>query len=114
LTSGKQANYSRRFDPASPSLYLRVERQVLWPFPEQQAALFTIRTYISDCQQLCNDSHRKKQLSNALKSMSRDQLKYKGIDKNLDPILEWLGENNHDHQPSKQLRTAIRQIYRRG
>jgi hypothetical protein len=113
LTAVSQKKDSEEFDPASPSLYMRVERQVLWPFPQQQAALFTIRTYLTDCNEIRADRHRKKELTGALKSMTGEQLKYKGIDKNLDAILGWFGYQDRERENSAQLRNAIRHLYRR-
>jgi hypothetical protein len=45
--------------------------------------------------------------------MTGDQLKYKGIDKNLDAILGWFGYQDRERENSAQLRNAIRHLYRR-
>jgi len=42
------ASTGRQFSPVRPVLYLRVERQTLWPFPDESASLFSIRTYFVD------------------------------------------------------------------
>lgn len=40
---------NRKFDPENPSLFMRVERQTVTPFPEYGTFLFTIKTYFYDC-----------------------------------------------------------------
>ena len=42
----------RRFDSEHPKLFARVERQVVWGFPELNRVLFTIRTYFQDVEVL--------------------------------------------------------------
>ncbi|MBI2506452.1 MAG: DUF3445 domain-containing protein [Candidatus Latescibacteria bacterium] len=78
----------RHFDPETPRLFVRVERQVLWGFPQQEAALFTIRTYFRDCARLT--PQERTQLGLAIASMSPETLAYKGLVAHRDPILEWL------------------------
>lgn len=68
--------------------YVRVERQVLWGIPEQNAVVFTIRTYHYDCLSLKNE--HKKSLSSALLSMDKQVLEYKGLKFCLPLILEAL------------------------
>lgn len=80
----------RDFDPTDPRLYLRVERQVIWGFPEVDAALFTIRTYFHDCQRLKQDATSRSHLSAAIRSMSPQSLAYKGLATSHTAILEWL------------------------
>ena len=78
----------RHFDPEHPRLFVRVERQVLWGFPQQEAALFTIRTYFRDCARLT--PQERTQLRLAISSMTPQTLAYKGLAAHRDPILEWL------------------------
>jgi hypothetical protein len=78
----------RRFDPGHPRLFVRLERQVLWGFPQQEAALFTIRSYFRDCAQLTPEERG--QLRLALLSMTPETLAYKGLTANRDPVLAWL------------------------
>ncbi len=78
----------RHFDPEHPRLFVRVERQVLWGFPQQEAALFTIRTYFRDCARLT--PQERTQLRLAISSMTPQTLAYKGLAAHHDPILEWL------------------------
>lgn len=80
----------KRFDPASPSLFMRVERQTLWPFPEQRMALFTIRTYLTDCEQVRQDREQNSQLIACIESMTDEQLVYKRLQRDKDNILAWL------------------------
>ena len=102
----------KHFDPRHPSLFLRVERQVLWPFPGQQAALFTIRTYVTDCQQIRDDEEKNEKLISALQSMTKEQLKYKSLNKDYKPILKWLNRNYINTKPSSLLKSAINHLYR--
>ncbi|MCC7263490.1 MAG: DUF3445 domain-containing protein [Candidatus Latescibacteria bacterium] len=82
--------YGRHFDPAQPRLFVRVERQVLWSFPAQQAALFTIRTSFRDCARLTPEERT--QLRLAILSMTPETLVYKGLAAHRDAILEWLAK----------------------
>jgi hypothetical protein len=101
------------FDPAQPQLYLRIERQTLWPFTTQQAALFTIRTYLTDCNGIRQDAERNSQLISALRSMSSEQLRYKGIEQAQRNILQWLVGGRMRSDPSRLLRHAIRHLLQR-
>ncbi|NJP09328.1 MAG: DUF3445 domain-containing protein [Leptolyngbyaceae cyanobacterium RU_5_1] len=80
----------RHFDPQNPRLYLRIERQVVWGFPEVDAALFTIRTYFRDCRVLKQDSQLRSHLCSAIQSMSPASLTYKGLADSKAEILAWL------------------------
>ncbi|MFT3945366.1 MAG: DUF3445 domain-containing protein [Agriterribacter sp.] len=59
--------------------YIRTERQNLVGFAEQNAFLFTIRTYFYDIDEL--DSNEKKLLWEAIDAMPYESKIYKGIDK---------------------------------
>ncbi len=64
---------------ADNNLWMRIERQVIWPIPHTNLLLFSIRTYFRDVATL-----KEKQLislKNAVNSMSDDILKYKNINK---------------------------------
>ena len=97
----------KRFDPATPSLYLRVERQTLWPFPQQRMALFTIRTYLTDCATLRQDSDRKHQLIACLDSMTEEQLQYKRLMRDKDNIVAWLRAGRDEALASPGLSRAV-------
>ena len=112
LASSGKNERKIRFDPQHPELYLRVERQVLWPFPAQQAALFTIRTYVTDCRHIRDNDDMNEKLVSALQSMTKEQLRYKRINKDYKAILNWLTRNFAKTKPSTKLRSAIFHLYR--
>jgi len=78
----------RRFDPENPKLYIRVERQTLTGFHDQEAILFTIRTYFYEVNVL--EKVEKDALISAIESMSEASLVYKGLSKDRDSILSYL------------------------
>ncbi|OUL29759.1 hypothetical protein BV372_22685 [Nostoc sp. T09] len=82
----------RNFDLQHPSLYLRIERQVIWGLPDYEAALFTIRTYFRDCSLIKKDSLLRVKLCAAIDSMSAESLIYKGLANSKASILRWLNE----------------------
>ncbi len=88
------------FNRARPKLVLRVERQVLWGLPHVGAALFTIRTYLTDCRHIKRDSQRLASLVSAVASMNDEELAYKGLARSRDEILAWLADG---YQPELRL-----------
>jgi hypothetical protein len=78
----------RRFDPAKPAAFVRVERQTITGFPALSAALFTIRTSFVDVTTLSAD-HRHA-LAASVRSMSPESLAYKGLAPWRDDLLAWL------------------------
>lgn len=81
----------RRFDPTHPKLYARVERQVLWGFPELNRALFSIRTYFHDVEDLKHTHPQAvKGLKEAIASMSPESLIYKGLVNDRDAVIAYL------------------------
>lgn len=78
----------RRFDPASPELFVRVERQVIVGFEAISAFLFTIRTYLYNVAELSH-LHRRR-LAQALESMSPASRQYKGVSRDIAAIVAWL------------------------
>ena len=84
----------RDFSPEAPHLFLRVERQVAWGFPEIGCALFTIRTYLTDCINVRGDTGKRNSLISAIEDMSDEQLAYKGLTNRASDILDWLESNN--------------------
>lgn len=60
---------------------LRVERQVIWGFPEHRASLFLIRTYLYDFSSIGTTACRA--LSRAVSGMSDASLSYKSMDRAL-------------------------------
>jgi hypothetical protein len=74
----------------NPRAFLRVERQTMWGFPHRGAALFTIRTYLYDCDDLRRDPATRAPLVDAICSMSAASQVYKGIEPHADALLAWL------------------------
>lgn len=72
--------------------YFRIERQTTTGFPDLQASLFTIRVYFSLASEIKADSHKKAQLSSALKSMSPESKVYKGVATCFDDLIEFLDQ----------------------
>lgn len=80
----------RQFNPSTPELYLRVERQTLTGYPTEGLVLFTIRNYFYDVKNLSGE--QQKQLLNAIQSMSDDTICYKGLNKSKNMIVNWLSQ----------------------
>lgn len=78
------------FSRDDPRLWLRVERQVLWGLPAAGAALFTIRTYLTDCREIKDNAAQLQKLCSAVASMSDEELAYKGLAASGSEILAWL------------------------
>jgi hypothetical protein len=69
----------QQFDPAHSPLYFRVERQVLWGFPDLEAFLFTIRVYLYPIEQICATVAHRDTLYQAIATMSPEAVQYKGL-----------------------------------
>jgi hypothetical protein len=80
----------RNFDKENPRLFIRIERQVMWGLPEQNAAIFTIRTYFRDCWVIKKDAALNNKLVSAIQSMTPESLIYKGLVESKNYILAWL------------------------
>lgn len=78
------------FDPRHPRLFLRVEREVIWGFPEQEASLFSIRVSFRSGEEIRRDAALRGALCAAIESMSQEALRYKGLTESRDQILDWL------------------------
>lgn len=76
------------FDFLEPRAFLRVERQTVWGFPRVGAALFTIRTYLTDCRDLT--AEQQIELADAVDSMTPASLAYKGLASWKDGLVTWL------------------------
>lgn len=81
---------TRDFDPDHPKVFVRVERQTVWGFPDVSAALFTIRTYFVDMHDVRANPLLRQRLAMALRSMSVDSLTYKGLERIQPALLRWL------------------------
>jgi len=80
--------HGRNFNADRPALYMRVERQVLWPFPQLDASFFAIRPYFYDCAEL--DLEQRNLLAHALEGMSPATLDYKGLAEGQSAMCAWL------------------------
>ncbi|MFA6108264.1 MAG: heme-dependent oxidative N-demethylase subunit alpha family protein, partial [Candidatus Latescibacterota bacterium] len=80
----------RPFDPEDPRFFLRVERVVIWSFPDQEAALLAVRVSFQDGAAIRRDPTRRDALCAAIASMSPESLRYKGLAEYRDQILAWL------------------------
>ena len=78
------------FDPRAPRLFLRVEREVFWSFPDQEAALMAVRTSFRDGEEIRKEAKLREPLCAAIESMSPEALRYKGLAESRDDILAWL------------------------
>ena len=80
----------RPFDPQQPRLFLRVEREVLHGFPEQEAALLAVRVSFRDGEEIRKDATLRDPLCKTIESMSPEALHYKGLAEQRDAVLAWL------------------------
>ena len=88
-----QLQYPEVMAGSAAPLFLRVERQVLWGFPEHEAFAFTIRTYFWDCKTLKQDPAKRQALISAIHSMTPESLVYKGLSQSKPAVLEWLSKD---------------------
>lgn len=77
------------FDPDDPSLFVRMERQVLVGIESVPAILFCVHVYHRDCAAM--DSDERSALRAGLLSMSTASREYKGVAASFDAIVDWLG-----------------------
>ncbi|WP_309572965.1 heme-dependent oxidative N-demethylase subunit alpha family protein [Deinococcus sp.] len=77
-----------RFDPTGA--FLRVERQTLTGFPHAQGALFTIRPYTYPLLEAVASPVHATALTQALRSMTPEQVAYKGLNGLIPDLLPWL------------------------
>ena len=75
----------KRFDPARPVLFAKVERQVTVGFPDCRAGLFVLRQHLIPEHELNRPA-----LAAALRGMSPDELAYKGLSESIDDLLDYL------------------------
>jgi len=63
-------------------LFMRIERQILWPMSDMKTMLFTIKTLFRDCREMKHQhAHEFNPLVNAIQSMDNAALMYKGIER---------------------------------
>lgn len=77
----------RSFDRMNPKLFIRVERQTLFPITEKLIG-FTIKTSFADVSSLSHDDLLL--VSQCIEGMDAEILKYKGLLDDRDPILNWI------------------------
>jgi Protein of unknown function (DUF3445) len=70
--------------------FFRVERQTTLAFPDLQRSLFTIRIYIEPLTHTLKIPERKHMLAQAVRSMNESLLRYKGLTKVKETLLEYL------------------------
>jgi hypothetical protein len=80
----------RPFDPQRPRLFLRVEREVLHGFPDQEAGLLAVRISFRSGEAIRKDAALREPLCKTIESMSPEALRYKGLAESRDAILDWL------------------------
>jgi hypothetical protein len=78
------------FDPQHSQLHLRVEREVLRGFPEQEAALLAVRISFRDGEEIRRDATLREPLCKTIESMSPEAVRYKGLADSRDAVLAWL------------------------
>ena len=66
----------KKFDPKNPSVYVIVERQIIYGFPKLECFLFALQQYF-----IAEDEIDKQALITALNNMTPEQMKYKSINK---------------------------------
>ncbi len=76
-----------RFDPTQGNMWLRVERQLLVPFADHDAAVFVIRPYVYDLHRALADGSHREALIAALNSMSPASRRYKNVFDGFDQII---------------------------
>ncbi|THF70595.1 DUF3445 domain-containing protein [Deinococcus sp. Arct2-2] len=90
--------HATTFDP--DRAFLRVERQTLTGFPGAHGALFTIRPYIYPLREAVADPAHARALAAAHRSMTPEQVEYKGLTALLPDLLAWLDGQSSDQQGS--------------
>lgn len=84
----KAAFQGRAFNPERPELFVRLERQVLYPIADHPLLLFTIRTYFFEVATF--ERQDKEALISCLHSMDESLLQYKGLKAQKAALIEWL------------------------
>lgn len=85
----------RSFNNLDPKLFIRMERQTLFPIDEKLIG-FTIKTTFVEVTSLPVEDL--KLISEAISGMDQAILRYKGLLADRDPILTWLNSRIHFHQ----------------
>ena len=72
--------------------WVRIERQVLWPVDGTDAFLFTIRLHVHPGTAIITDPDAARGLATALRNMTPDERRYKGLLDDADRVASWLDE----------------------
>lgn len=83
---GRSFNRAREGSP----FILRLERQVLFGLPEVRSALFAIRVYFLDGEDIRQDPEKRAQLRSSLLSMTPESRVYKGLNECMNEVIDWL------------------------
>jgi len=88
LESTSSNQQGRSFNINNPCLFLRVERQTISGLADIKCAMFTIRTYHYNIEELSKIEIQS--VISAIASMTQEQLIYKGLNSNKPAIINWL------------------------
>lgn len=69
---------------------LRYERQVIHGLPHVNAAVFTIRVYFTDGEEIRRNPRERELLRSGLLSMNKESRAYKGLSQCMDQVVGWL------------------------
>ncbi len=83
-----------KFNPEKPVVYVKVERQVMIGFPEEEAFLFVLRQHLIEPQEIDYPA-----LYKACNAMDEAQQKYKGVTKSLIEHLQTMTHTNPRQHP---------------
>ncbi len=72
------------FNPSDPKLFMRFERQTVTPLPEADSFIFTIKTYMVDCER------EKETVLSALLNSNKDAYSRHFINKHKEEVIKWL------------------------
>ncbi|MFL5812801.1 MAG: heme-dependent oxidative N-demethylase subunit alpha family protein [Bdellovibrionia bacterium] len=77
-------------DEGRSPFILRYERQVIHGLPEVHAAVFAIRVYFTDGDEIRRNPRERALLRSGLLSMTPESRAYKGLTQSLDQVVSWL------------------------
>jgi len=77
--------HRKQFNLEDPVVYIKIERQVIKGFVDRGLVLLFIKQYL-----IPFDNIKKKELLSTLKGMTKEQLKYKELDKSVDNLISYL------------------------
>jgi hypothetical protein len=77
-------------DEGRSPFILRYERQVIHGLPEVHAAVFAIRVYFTDGDEIRQNPRKRELLKSGLLSMNSESRTYKGLSQCMDQVVSWL------------------------